>query len=143
MQEIIQFIRNHSMLSLVWVILLGIVIFTNCKNWFSKLSEIACSEAIHLINKENAVIIDLRDKDDYCNGHIVNSLNLSAVKIKSGNLYELEKNKYIPIIFVCANGSTSRDPAQTLLKAGFERVYVLKEGISGWSRGNLPLVQSK
>ncbi|WMQ74045.1 MAG: putative protein YibN [Sodalis sp.] len=141
MQEIMQFVGNHPVLSLEWVILVGSVIFTTFKSRFSKVSDIARSEAIHLINKEDAVIVDLRNRDDYRKGHIVNSLNLAASDIKSGNLGELEKEKGKPVIVVCARGTTSNDSAQNLIKAGFERVYVLKEGISGWSGENLPLVR--
>lgn len=143
MQEIMQFVGNHPILSLAWVVLLGAVIFTTFQSRFSKVGDIARGEAIRLINKEDAVIVDLRNRDDYRKGHIANSLNLAASDIKSGNLGELEKAKGKPVIVVCASGTTSRDPAQNLIKAGFERVYVLKEGISGWSGENLPLVRGK
>lgn len=141
MQEIMQFVSNHPMLSLAWVVLLGAVIFTTFQSWCSKVGDIARDEAIRLINKEGAVIVDLRNRDDYRKGHIVNSLNLAASDIKSGNLGELEKAKGQPVIIVFASCITSRDPAQNLIKTGFGRVYVLKEGISGWSEENLPLVR--
>ncbi|KYP95941.1 hypothetical protein BG74_08020 [Sodalis-like endosymbiont of Proechinophthirus fluctus] len=143
MQEIMQFVGNYPILSLVWVVLLGAVIFTTFQSRFSKVGDIARGEAVRLINKEDAVIVDLRKRDDYRKGHIANSLNLAASDIKSGNLGELEKAKGKPVIVVFASGTTSRDPAQNLIKAGFDQVYVLKEGISGWSRENLPLVRSK
>lgn len=56
---------------------------------------------------------------------------------------ELEKHKAQPIIVVCANGTASREPAENLSKAGFEKVTMLKDGISGWSGENLPLVRGK
>ncbi|OZI15017.1 rhodanese-like domain-containing protein [Sodalis-like symbiont of Philaenus spumarius] len=143
MQEIMQFVGNHPMLSLAWVVLLGAVIFTTFQSRFSKVGDIARGEAIRLINKEDAVIVDLRNRDDYRKGHIANSLSLTAADIKSGNLGDLKKAKGKPVIVVCASGTSSRDPAQHLIKAGFERVYVLKEGISGWSGENLPLVRGK
>jgi rhodanese-related sulfurtransferase len=55
----------------------------------------------------------------------------------------LDKAKTKPVIVVCATGTTSREPAENLYKTGFEQVYVLKEGISGWSGENLPLVRGK
>lgn len=141
MQEITQFIGNHSILSLVWVILLSAIIFTTVQIRFSKVREIARYEAIKLINKEYAVIVDLRNRDDYCKGHIANSLNLTAADIKFGNMGELEKAKRKPVIVVCTRGTLSRTPAQNLIEAGFKRVYVLKEGILGWKGENLPLVR--
>ena len=72
-----------------------------------------------------------------------NAINLTASEIKNGSLGELEKHKAQPIIVVCANGTASREPAENLSKAGFEKVTMLKDGISGWSGENLPLVRGK
>ncbi|NGE23645.1 rhodanese-like domain-containing protein, partial [Klebsiella pneumoniae] len=44
---------------------------------------------------------------------------------------------------VSANGMELVKPAESLLKAGFERVFVLKDGLSGWTGDNLPLSRSK
>ncbi|TKI04015.1 rhodanese-like domain-containing protein [Martelella alba] len=143
MQEIMPFISAHPMLSLAWVALFIAVIVTTAKTRFSKVSEISRGEAIRLINKEEAVVVDLRPRDDYRKGHIANAINLTAAEIKNGSLGELDKAKAKPVIIVCATGTTSREPAEKLYKTGFERVYVLKEGISGWSGENLPLVRGK
>lgn len=137
MQEIMQFVSNHPMFSLALVVLLGVVIFTTFQSRFSKVGDIASGEAIRLINKEDIVIIDMRTRDDCRKGHIAYNLNLAASDIKSGNLGKLEKAKGKPVIGVYASSVTSRDPAINPLKAGFERVDVLKEGISGWSGENL------
>ena len=143
MQEIMPFVSSHTMLVLAWVALLVAVIFTTLKSRFTKVNEITRGEAIRLINKEDAVIVDLRSRDDYRKGHIANAVNLTASEIKSGSLGELDKAKTKPVIVVCATGTTSREPAENLYKTGFEQVYVLKEGISGWSGENLPLVRGK
>ncbi|AFP84627.1 rhodanese-like domain-containing protein [secondary endosymbiont of Ctenarytaina eucalypti] len=143
MQDIMQFVGNHSILSLIWVILFGAVIFTTIQHWFSKVDDITCASAVRLINAEDAVMIDVRNRDDYCKGHITNSLNISADDIKFGNLGALEKAKGRPVIVVSSSGFTVRDPAKNLIKAGFERVYVLKGGISGWNREHLPLIRGR
>jgi len=44
---------------------------------------------------------------------------------------------------VCATGQSAGDSAATLSAAGFEHVAVLKDGVSGWSGENLPLVRGK
>ncbi|XOD70072.1 MAG: rhodanese-like domain-containing protein [Sodalis sp. (in: enterobacteria)] len=142
-EEILQFIAKHTMLSLAWVVLLSSVIVITFQIRLSKVREILQDEAINLINKENALIVDLRNQADYRKGHIVNSLNLATVDIKSGNLGELRKAKDKQIIVVCTKGISSHASAKKLIKAGFKRVYVLKEGISGWITENLPLIQSK
>lgn len=143
MQEIMQFVSKHPILSVAWIGLLVAVIVMTLKSRFSKVKEISRGDATMLMNKEDAVVVDLRARDAFRGGHIANAVNLTASEIKSGSLAELDKHKERPIIVVCANGTTSRTPAEDLVKAGFERVYTLKDGIVGWSGENLPLVRGK
>ncbi|NMP29447.1 rhodanese-like domain-containing protein [Rahnella sp. SAP-1] len=143
MQDIMPFISAHPVLSLAWVALLIAVIFTTVKARFSKVKEITRGEATRLINKEDAVVVDVRAREEFRKGHISTSVNLLTADIKSNNLAEVAKHKAQPVIVVCANGQTSRAAAEGLVTAGFERVYTLKEGIAGWSGENLPLARGK
>lgn len=143
MQEIMQFASNHPILSLAWVVLLVLVIVTTVKGMFSKVKTISRGEATRLINKEDAVVVDVRSRDDFRRGHISGALNVAVAEIKKGNIDELAKHKAQPIIVVCATGQSAGDSAAHLSAAGFERVSVLKDGISGWSGENLPLVRGK
>lgn len=143
MQEIMPFISKHPILSVAWVALFVVVIVLTVKSKLSKVKEVVRGEAIRLINKEDAVIVDIRNRDDYRRGHIANAFNLLPNDIKNGSVGELEKHKTQPVIVVCANGISSRDAANDLLKAGFERALVLKDGLTGWSGENLPLVRGK
>ncbi|KAA8997292.1 rhodanese-like domain-containing protein [Affinibrenneria salicis] len=143
MQEIMPFISRHPYLSMAWVALLVAVIVMTVKSKFSRVKDVARSEAIRLINKEDAVVVDLRSRDDFRRGHIANAFNLLPNDIKNGSLGDLDKHKAQPVIVTCANGTASRESAENLLKAGFEQVVVLKEGLAGWSGENLPLVRGK
>ncbi len=86
MQEIMQFASNHTILSLAWVVLLVLVIVTTVKGMFSKVKTISRGEATHLINKEDAVVVDVRSRDDYRKGHISGAVNIAAADIKKGAL---------------------------------------------------------
>lgn len=143
MQEIMPFVSKNPILSIAWVALLVAVIVLTVKSKLSNVKEVVRGEAIRLINKEDAVIVDIRNRDDYRRGHIANAFNLLPNDIKNGSVGELEKHKSQPIIVVCANGLSSREAAENLHKAGFERVQVLKDGLAGWSGENLPLVRGK
>lgn len=143
MQEIMQFVSRHPILSIAWVGLLAAVLFTTFKGLTSKIKVITRGEATRLINKEEAVVVDLRQRDDFRKGHIAGSLNLLPAEIKANNLGELEKHKDKPIIVVDGSGMQAQEPANNLNKAGFGRVFVLKEGVAGWSGENLPLVRGK
>ncbi|CAK9886967.1 MAG: putative protein YibN [Candidatus Erwinia impunctatus] len=143
MQEIMQFAGNHTILSLAWVVLLVLVIITTFSRLFSKVKTISRSEAIRQMNKEEAVVVDIRGQDDFRKGHIANAINVLAAEIKKGNHSELDKAKSKPVIVVCATGTSAVEAAKKLSAAGFEKVSVLKEGISGWSSENFPLVRGK
>ncbi|MDU4091713.1 MAG: rhodanese-like domain-containing protein [Pantoea sp.] len=143
MQEIMQFASNHPILCLAWVALLVLVLVATFKGMFSKVKTISRGEATRLINKEDAVVVDTRARDDFRKGHISGSHNILAADIKKGTFGELEKHKAQPIIVVCATGTSAFDAASQLNAAGFEQVSVLKDGIAGWSSENLPLVRGK
>lgn len=143
MQEIMQFVGRHPVLSIAWIGLLAAVIFTTLKGLTSKVKVITRGEATRLINKEDAVVVDLRQRDDFRKGHIASAINLLPAEIKANNLGELEKHKDKPIIVVDGSGMQAQEPASALNKAGFERVFVLKDGVAGWSGENLPLVRGK
>lgn len=143
LREITQFISHHPILSIIWITLFIILIISICKSFFSNVKEITRTEAIHLINKENAIMIDIRTSEDYQRGHIVGAINLPAKEIKNNNFYQLKKHKIRPIILVCNIGTTAISLAKNLKKSEFESVLVLKEGIVGWNRENFPLVRSK
>ena len=143
MQEIMQFVSRHPILCIGWVVLLVAVVFTTLKGLTSKVKVITRGEATRLINKEDAVVVDLRQRDDFRKGHIAGSVNLLPAEIKANNVGELDKHKSKPIIVVDGSGMQAQEPASALIKAGFEQVYVLKDGVAGWSGENLPLVRGK
>ncbi|AJR01476.1 rhodanese family sulfurtransferase [Hafnia paralvei ATCC 29927] len=143
MQEIMQFVSAHPILSVAWIVLFVAVLVTTFKSRFSKVKEITRGEATLLINKEDAVVVDTRSREDFRKGHLANSLNLTPSDLKNGSFGELDKHKTQPVIVVCANGMSSRESGEHLVKAGFERVYTLKDGIAGWSGENLPLARGK
>ncbi|WP_336279679.1 rhodanese-like domain-containing protein [Cronobacter dublinensis] len=143
MQEIMQFVGRHPILSIAWIALLAAVIYTTFKGLTSKVKVITRGEATRLINKEDAVVVDIRQRDDFRKGHIASAINVLPADIKASNVGELEKHKAKPVIVVDGNGLSAQESAVLLNKAGFEQVYVLKEGVAGWSGENLPLVRGK
>lgn len=108
MQEIMPFVSKNPILSIAWVALLVAVIVLTVKSKLSNVKEVVRGEAIRLINKEDAVVVDIRNRDDYRRGHIASAFNLLPNDIKNGSVGELEKHKSQPIIVVCANGLFTR-----------------------------------
>lgn len=139
-QEIIKFLKTHFILNSIWLILLLIILYTFINDWLYKYNRISHNEAIFLINKKNAIIIDVRNHNDYLLGHIINSINISIEKIKNNNFLKLKKFKKEPLIIVNYNSSLSNDVIQHFNQLGFEKVYVLHGGINHWKANNLPLL---
>lgn len=143
MGQYLEFIQEHPLLSFGWVGLLIVVIFLTVKGWMSKVIEISSSKLVELINKEEAIVVDVRSQNNFKQGHITDAYNILPIDIKNGSLTVINKFKDHPVIVVCDNGTLAAKPAADLVKAGFSQVYVLKEGITGWNHNNLPLIKGK
>ena len=98
------------------------------------------NELTRLGNKESAILIDLRKKEDYENGHIMTAMNYPHQEFDN-QMHELEKFKDRPIILVCDMGRNSANIGEKLKKAEFEKTYRLNGGMMTWTQENLPVVQ--
>jgi len=95
-------------------------------------------EATQLINRENAIVFDVRDQTAFSKGHIIGSQHLLPSQVKD-KLNQLSKYKTQPVIVVCEYGQQSSAVGEVLRKNGFERVYNLQGGLNNWRQSNLPL----
>lgn len=142
-KEIIHFINAHFILSLLWISIFTSIIILTIKEYKSKIKIITRNKAIQLINNEKGIIIDLRTKKNFLNGHIINSINLSSLKIKKKDIIKLKKHKNQPIILTSENSLEIFNEAEKLIQKNFKFVFILKEGIIGWSNENLPLIKKQ
>jgi len=99
---------------------------------------ISPTEATMLINREDAVIVDVREQGEYSAGHLPDARHIPAGKIKD-RLGELEKFKERPLIICCASGVRSMGICGDLKKKGFTRLHSLAGGINAWQSAGLPL----
>ncbi|KGQ70342.1 rhodanese-like domain-containing protein [Chelonobacter oris] len=137
----VEFAGNHTIMVAAWVIVFIGVIVTFAKSATSAVKVIDNSQLTQLINKENAVVVDVRTLDEFQRGHIIGSVQVLPSEIKNRNAAVLEKHKNVPLIVADAGGLGSESLANQLHKQGFNPIYSLKEGISGWKAANLPLVK--
>ncbi|EGQ9322917.1 rhodanese-like domain-containing protein [Vibrio cholerae] len=143
MQEYIEFFQHNMILSLAWIGILVALIASIYKSATAAYQEVTATQATHLINRENGIVVDIRSKDEFKQGHITDAIHILPSDIKAGNLAGLESHKSNPIIVVCKTGQTARESADLLTKAGFEKVNLLKNGLIAWNEANLPLVRGK
>ncbi|AUI66475.1 MULTISPECIES: rhodanese-like domain-containing protein [Glaesserella] len=140
-EQLQQFVANHTIMVVAWIALVIAVVINLYKGATSKFKIVDNAQATQLINKEEAVLIDVRSDDEFRHGHIIDSLHLIPSEIKAKKIQSIEKHKDHSVIVVDANGLSASGLANELVKQGFNKVYVLKEGIAGWRAANLPLVK--
>ena len=138
MQEYIDFVTNNPMLAGAWVVIAAMLIHSVVKAKLSKTNNINPQEATLLINKQDAIVVDVRSAEEFKKGHIVNAKNITVSQIDEGKFAAIENDKQTPIIVVCATGTRSGGAGDKLAKAGFEQVNNLFSGMSGWTAANLP-----
>ena len=95
-------------------------------------------QATQMINREDAVVIDLRDAPAFAKGHILGARNVPLAELprRTG---ELEKFKAKPIIVHCENGNRSARAVAALRERGFSKVYLLAGGYAAWQQASLPV----
>lgn len=141
MDKVVEFTSNHTLLVLALMISFFVVVFSEIRRKASGMVNVEPIAAVQLINND-AVVLDLRSFDAFSKGHIVNARNIPSDELDA-KMSQLTSLKSKPIVAVCDVGITSTKAVNTLRAAGFESVYGLKGGMSGWSQAGLPVVTGK
>lgn len=90
-----------------------------------------------LINRENAIVIDVRDAAEFAKGHIVGARNVPLAQFEK-RVGELEKLRNKPLVMHCESGNRSAKALEILRKNGFEKLYNLSGGYAAWLNAGLP-----
>lgn len=141
MEQFVEFITNHIILAGAFVAILTLLfieLFGASMKGYAQASPV---EATQLINREDAVVLDIREDNEFYSGHIVNAVHIPLNYLKDRQT-ELEKFKDRPIIAACRSGNRSGQACSVLKKAGFENIYNLKGGMMAWQHASLPLDKS-
>lgn len=96
----------------------------------NSVKKISANEAKKRLDaKEPVVLIDVREKAEFLERHIPNSINVPL-----GNINAVEKvvpDKNTPVFVYCLSGGRSANAAKQMDKMGYTNIYNLG-GISGW-----------
>ena len=139
MEQFVVFLGNNPLLSTAWIVLFILLVSSFVSGALSKVKELSTQDATLLINKNDAVVVDIRKQAEYRQGHILGAKHVSDEDVKKGDFSSLEKHKGKPIIVVCAMGMSAKKVSQTLLKQGHTSASVLKGGMASWQNANLPV----
>jgi rhodanese-related sulfurtransferase len=95
-----------------------------------------------LENNEDFILLDARDASDFEVEHIPTSLNIPYDDLLNGRFHELAQNKTIIVTCYGEGCLTSQQAALFLKKEGFENIFNLAAGISGWKSAKLPTIEA-
>jgi rhodanese-related sulfurtransferase len=101
---------------------------------------VSTSEAVRLINREKAVLIDVSEPAEYAAGHAGGARNVPLAQLDGAK--GLPTNKTLPLLVMCPTGTRSRRAAEQLRKAGWEKAVAVAGGTAAWREANLPIEKS-
>ena len=101
---------------------------------------VGTNEAVRLINREKALLIDVSEPEEYAKGHPNGARNVPFGKLEGSK--DLPSNKALPLVVVCPTGMRASRAAGLLRKAGYEKAQTLAGGFKAWREANLPIEKS-
>lgn len=91
---------------------------------------------------EPVVLVDVRDPDEYRDGHIPDAANISRgfLEFRIGTV---APEPTTPLVLYCQTGLRSILAARALKELGFQNVVNLQGGFARWAQSGLPVVKDR
>ena len=96
------------------------------------------AQATLMINREDALMLDVRDAAEFAAGHVIGARNVPLARIDDG-ANDLAKRKDRPLVVYCDGGGRSAKAVAALAKQGFAKVVSLAGGFGAWQGAGLPV----
>jgi rhodanese-related sulfurtransferase len=140
--ELAAFAGRNPMLSAAFAGLTLAILWMEAMRLWRGGGQLAPAALTALVNREDALVVDVRAAVDFEKGHIPGAKSLPLAQVEPGQKL-LAAAKSRPVVLVCKAGQSAEGAAGKLRKAGFERVFVLAGGIDGWQQTGLPLAKGR
>jgi rhodanese-related sulfurtransferase len=135
---LVQFISSNILPIFTAVFSGTMLLWSFFGNRFRGVKEVDTVAALQLINHKDAIVLDVREPNEYASGHVLNSKHIPLGKLKE-RMGELEKYKDRPVVVVCRSGNRSGTACFLLGKQGFAQAFNLAGGVQAWQKNKLPL----
>ena len=142
MEQYLEFLGNHPYLHMGLAVVIGMIIWSYVGNRFAGYQRIDPQAAVPLLNKQGALMLDVRETKEFKEGHVVGAVHIPLSTLAKRHV-ELNKHREKPIIVTCRAGTRAGPACSTLRKAGFEQVYLMSGGMLAWESANLPITRKK
>jgi len=132
------FVSKNAWLIALVVFSGGMLLWPMLRRMMFGIGQVSPTEAVLLINREHALVLDVREDAEFAAGHIPEARHIPQGQLAS-RLPELEKWKEKPIVINCQSGGRSSGACAVLRRSGFTRVFNLSGGIAAWQSAKLPV----
>ena len=138
MTDSVDFVRNNLLLFVVAFVSGAMLLWPYVRRAGGG-PAVSAAQATQLINREDALVLDVRDPGEYGTGHIIGAKNVPLSRIGAAGSEIATKRKEKPVIVYCDTGNRSTKAAAALRSQGFGRVVSLSGGLGAWRQAGLPL----
>lgn len=142
LEQLIEFAGNHWVLVGALALILALLAKDLLDARLRGYQAIGPIEATQLISHKGAVVLDVREHNEFADGHILNSIHIPLSALGQ-RLDEIKKYQDRPVVVSCRNGHRSSHACARLHKAGFPNVYNLSGGLTAWKNANLPITRKR
>lgn len=136
MAQLIEFVGNHVLLVSAFLAVATLLV-VNVVRDLGRDDQVSPQDAVTLINRDDALVVDVRAKEQFAKGHIIDAINVPLADLSPDRL---KKARNRPLIVVCESGQQS--PAAVKKLEGWPaRIVRLKGGLAAWRTENLPVTR--
>ena len=115
-EQVFDFVINHYILVSAFVFLLVAFVINEGKQGGAAITP---TNLVNLVNREGAVLLDIRDIKEYGAGHIAGAMSMPVSSIDA-RIGELDAYKDKPVVLVCKMGQHASATGRKLKDLGFE-----------------------
>jgi rhodanese-related sulfurtransferase len=133
----VEFITQNWMLITIAVLSAGMLAWPSVSQGGGAMA-VSPTQAVQLINRERATLIDITSDDEYRAAHAKGAKHVPADDLEKA-LGKIVKDKGRPVVIMCATGARSRGAAARARKAGYTRALSLAGGLGAWRQANMPV----
>ncbi|MDU0810112.1 MAG: rhodanese-like domain-containing protein [Burkholderia sp.] len=135
------FMDYRNLALLVVLIVSGILLVVEQINLYRRSRfSLSITEATQLINRRDAIVIDVRSLADFMTGHLPFSHQINIGEIRE-KITKIVKNKSAAVLIVCQNGQQSQKAVRIVWEIGYVEAYILDGGVIMWQQEGMPIIK--
>jgi len=132
------FIEKNWILFIAFFLSGAMILWPLLQRRMSPVKEIGTLNVTQLINHQNALLLDVREANEFTGGKLPGAVHIPLSQLKDRTA-ELAKMTSRPVIVYCGLGRRARSASSVLANAGFASIYMLSGGLKAWKDAGLPL----